>query len=98
MSPNTKRKVTWVRIVQLVLRFLALLSALAMLVFIIFIKPAGDGSDWIVRVPVSLGSGPVYLAGLTVTSLALPFFTHATLSTISPAAPRPALPPLPRAT
>lgn len=53
MSPNTKSKIKKLRVIQLILRIFTLIGAMGLLACVIFIKPTGDGSDWIIRVPVS---------------------------------------------
>ena len=51
MSPRTKSKVKWVRVVQLLLRICAILGAAGLLVCVICIRPTGSSTDWIIRVP-----------------------------------------------
>lgn len=58
MSPRTKAKVKWTRIVQLGLRVCALLGALGMLLCVICIKGTDAPTGWLIRIPVSDGFKP----------------------------------------
>ena len=51
MSPKTRKKVTWVRRFQLLLRMCALLGAIGMLVCVIAIKNVNGNIAWILRIP-----------------------------------------------
>ena len=51
MSPRTRKKVKWARIVQLLLRIGALLGAIGMLVCVIAIKNVSGNVAWILRIP-----------------------------------------------
>lgn len=53
MSPKTKGRVKYARLIQFVLRVLALLGALASLFCSIVIKNASTAVLWIIRVGVS---------------------------------------------
>lgn len=52
MNPNTKTKVKWIRLFQLLLRICSLIGAAGLLMCVICIRPTGDSLDWIIRIPV----------------------------------------------
>lgn len=56
MSPNTKKRVKYVRGIQLALRVITLLGALASLFCAVVIKDVAMTVIWIIRAGVSLSS------------------------------------------
>ena len=61
MSPRTKSKVKWTRMVQLFFRICALLGALGMLVCVICIRGTDVTTGWIIRVPVGLNAQVIWV-------------------------------------
>jgi hypothetical protein len=54
MHPNTKKRVSRARTVQLTFRFLELIAAVGVLICVICIKSTQNTESWIMRLPVCL--------------------------------------------
>jgi hypothetical protein len=53
MNPSVKKWITYMRIVQLVLRLMEMLSAIGLLVTMILITNVEQATGWLIRIPVS---------------------------------------------
>lgn len=84
MNPSIKKWIKWMRIIQLVLRCLELISSVGVLVLMVLIKGVDLAIGWIIRIAVCHSEMQSYGGRLLIQliSLELQFFTQLTVSFI----------------